>query len=456
MADERAIAVVGSGAAGLGAAFRLQQAGFRVRMFESNGYVGGRMKTIRREGYLIEEGAALFPSTYKNLLGITREAGFGGQVIRSEGIFGFPFDGGIDLIDCDHVITSALRQRALGPIAKAKMLRLIRDCLRYRKGVLTGDLSRLADADVESVADYSDRVLSPEILQYVVGPALRGIAGEEPNRLSVLDLFYTLNLFLGRMRPLVFRDGVSTYAERLTRRWDVELNTRVRTVEEDAAGVSLTIVSPEGTRTDRFAGCILAIPPTAVCETYAALDDERTAFLRQTKSTPSVNINVALRRANPDLRWANLQVPTSVSPDLLAIVQFHRYGPGRAPQGKGQIGVYSAPELSARLMNQPDDVCAQEIMRRVDKVCPGLVDDVEFVHVNRWDPILFVSWPGYYKELRRFQELSAKRDQRIRLAGDYFTVSSMNGATASGETAARALIRHLSHAPTPGSERLPA
>jgi hypothetical protein len=32
----------------------------------------------------------------------------------------------------------------------------------------------------------------------------------------------------------------------------------------------------------------------------------------------------------------------------------------------------------------------------------------------------------------------------------------MNGATASGETAARALIRHLSHAPTPGSERLPA
>jgi hypothetical protein len=59
--------------------------------------------------------------------------------------------------------------------------------------------------------------------------------------------------------------------------------------------------------------------------------------------------------------------------------------------------------LSARLMNQPDDVCAQEIMRRVDKVCPGLVDDVEFVHVNRWDPILFVSWPGYYKELRRFR-----------------------------------------------------
>ena len=87
MADERAIAVVGSGPAGLGAAFRLQQAGFRVRMFESNGYVGGRMKTTRREGYLIEEGAALFPSTYKNLLGITRDAGFGDQVIRSEGIF---------------------------------------------------------------------------------------------------------------------------------------------------------------------------------------------------------------------------------------------------------------------------------------------------------------------------------------------------------------------------------
>jgi phytoene dehydrogenase-like protein len=52
----KAVAVVGSGAAGLAAAFRLQEAGHRVRLFERNTRLGGKMLTTRREGFTLEEG----------------------------------------------------------------------------------------------------------------------------------------------------------------------------------------------------------------------------------------------------------------------------------------------------------------------------------------------------------------------------------------------------------------
>ncbi|HEY1967072.1 MAG TPA: FAD-dependent oxidoreductase [Pseudonocardia sp.] len=50
------IAVVGSGAAGLAAAFRLREAGHHVRLIERNDRLGGKMLTTRREGFTLEEG----------------------------------------------------------------------------------------------------------------------------------------------------------------------------------------------------------------------------------------------------------------------------------------------------------------------------------------------------------------------------------------------------------------
>src|SRR5690606_9738247 len=55
------VAVVGAGPAGLAAAYHLARAGRTVRVLEAAEAVGGRMRTLREHGCLIDTGAEMLP-----------------------------------------------------------------------------------------------------------------------------------------------------------------------------------------------------------------------------------------------------------------------------------------------------------------------------------------------------------------------------------------------------------
>ncbi|NKE63475.1 FAD-dependent oxidoreductase, partial [Lentzea sp. PSKA42] len=57
------VAVIGAGVAGLTTAFRLRSSGRDVRVFEAADVVGGRMTTVREDGFLIDTGAEQIPAT---------------------------------------------------------------------------------------------------------------------------------------------------------------------------------------------------------------------------------------------------------------------------------------------------------------------------------------------------------------------------------------------------------
>jgi hypothetical protein len=77
------------------------------------------------------------------------------------------------------------------------------------------------------------------------------------------------------------------------------------------------------------------------------------------------------------------------------------------------------------------------------------------VLVNRWTFVCVRTYPGYYKEVGRFQALRRERDRRVQLAGDFYSSSNANTATAAGEAAARVLLATLGRptAPTAAASR---
>ena len=58
------VAIVGAGLSGLTAGYRLQTAGWQVDVFEAANSPGGRVQTVRRDGYAIDTGASALGSTY--------------------------------------------------------------------------------------------------------------------------------------------------------------------------------------------------------------------------------------------------------------------------------------------------------------------------------------------------------------------------------------------------------
>lgn len=433
------VAVVGAGPSGLAAAFRLQQAGHRVRLFEANHYVGGKLRTSRRNGFLIEEGAAIMPTGYRHFLGVAEEAGLAGEIVPGGAMFGFARDGQIHYLDANHLMRSAVRFKLIPRRSLPALGRLVADTFRMRHKLSFEDLSQAATADFETAGDYARRRLNPEILEYLVDPTVRGLVGTSAENVSNVDFLFSFSKFVGN-KFVAFREGMSSYTERLARRFTVELETPVTRVEEAGATVRVSWNGPDGDRSEDFAGCVVAIPARQAVQILSNLDSARKEFLRSVRYTKMVNVTVALSCAPAAVPATYIQVPASVHEGLIGVLLDHNRAPGRVPTGKGLLSLYVTTEWAEELIDEGDDVITKRLLDALETVLPRASDDVEFTVVHRWDPMVVQSRVGQYRRLKAFNEISNANDRLVQLAGDYFSSSNINSATAAGERAARALL----------------
>jgi oxygen-dependent protoporphyrinogen oxidase len=164
--------------------------------------------------------------------------------------------------------------------------------------------------------------------------------------------------------------------------------------------------------------------------------------MERARYTKMVNASVALTRP-PTERSMYLQVPRSVHPGLIGIEFEHNKAPGRAPAGKGLVALFSGASWADELIDEDDDLVAKRLLDAADQVVPGLSTGVEFATVFRWDPMVLVSRPGYWRELQQFHQLRRADDRLVQLAGDWFCCSNLNSAAAAGQRAARDLTAVL-------------
>ena len=83
MADANNIAVIGGGISGLACAYRLQQLGVPVTLFEAEDRVGGLIGTVEKDGFLFESGPQSFQGT-EALLDLIRELGIEGELCKAD------------------------------------------------------------------------------------------------------------------------------------------------------------------------------------------------------------------------------------------------------------------------------------------------------------------------------------------------------------------------------------
>ncbi len=74
--------VVGGGIAGLTAALRLAQAGRRVTLLEASDAFGGKIRTDRIDGFLLEAGPDSFMTARPSALVLARELGLSDRLVE--------------------------------------------------------------------------------------------------------------------------------------------------------------------------------------------------------------------------------------------------------------------------------------------------------------------------------------------------------------------------------------
>ena len=436
------IFIVGAGPSGLAAAWRLRAQGHHPVVLESRDRVGGQLLTVKRDGFLMEAGTTILPQAYEDVMNLVREAGMLNELVPANSLMGFLRDGELHTLRADRLALDATRTKLLSPAAKLKVVKLLPDLIRLRRVLSYEDLSMAAKFDVESPLAYATRVgLGDELYDYLVEPAIRGGAGVPGDRISVVEFFFLWTKVLGT-KLFAFKDGYSSFPQRLARDLDVRLSTTVNEVIEHSNGVTITWDGPNGHETHEGAGAIVSAMGNLVPGLVPQLPESRKQFLRELNYTHCVNVNFALSKP-PAAQPAFVVAPRPEAPELFAAILEHNKAPGRVPEGKGLVSLYGMNDWSARHMDADDETCIRDILADGGtRIVPGIDEHIEFARVNRWYPVLVYSHPGLYRALGRFHAARDRRS-RIHLAGSYNSSGNVNTAVAAGERAARELAAAL-------------
>jgi oxygen-dependent protoporphyrinogen oxidase len=435
------VVVVGAGISGLTAAFRLHRAGHEVVVLEATGDVGGKMSSLRIDGFTVNRAANILPSSYSALQALIREVGLGDQISRGPAVLGIHRDGTLRTLRASGagMLLDGLRTDLLSPGSKLLLRHLATDALRMKSSMSYENLGAASRFDVESAADYCARRLNSEIEQYLVEPVIRALFTSNADRVSVVDFFFAALNFIGSglMR---YPGGIDFLVRALAAELDVRTMATVHQVEHSTTGVTVTWSGPDGEHVESADACVLAVTGCLVPGLYAQLDPvQRQILTEELEYCVTYAGHFGLTRRPPGDTHV-IPVPSRVDPGLCVISFDHNNSPESAPEGKGLLSTYWLHEWSLARRDSSDEVVVKEMLESLDKVLPGVGADVEMTHLDRWDPAVVRSYPGMYARVGAF---AARIDTgaRVQLAGDYLTASSTNGCAVSGELAAQRLLR---------------
>jgi len=436
-------AVVGAGLSGLTAAYRLQQQGWVVTVFEADDVVGGRVRTVERDGYRLDTGATGLAETYEAYLSLTAELGIRDQIVPASPSIGIYRDGQIHHLRLDRIALSGLRTKLLSNRAKLRALRLGYDVgLAKLKGRLDySDMRKAARLDVRSARDYATSTLGTELSEYLCEPVVRMMLIADGDEVSVVELFSGLaNIFSSRICSL--RGGQGRLPKLLAGSLDVRLCCPVEQVADAGDHVEVTWRSADGNGTaTRFDACVISAPlPVAaeICPDRASVLGPLNEALGYTQCL-SVAVATRVPTQSPALV---VELPPREDATVALMFLNHNKCPDRAPAGRGLIECCWEARASARSFDATDDEISRRTLATVLRVFPELEGQIEFTHVTRWRRALPHTRIGSYKLIG---ELNARIDpnSRIQFAADYMSAAGQNTAVEFGGRAAAALTATL-------------
>ncbi|MCT2589619.1 FAD-dependent oxidoreductase [Streptomyces sp. N2-109] len=411
------VAVIGGGISGLSAAYRLQEAGRTVQLFESEDEPGGRMRTHRQDGYVIDAGTqTLSQHGYAATWQLIRDLGMdSGEVVKIKSLvslwrggkahpgvghwYGSLSGGGLTMRG-----SMALTRATMGLLPKAKKF----------------DVRRPADSPVgvQTVAEFG-RPYGKEVTDYVLQPGVGTAWGWDPERTCAAPLLSTMIATRGLMGWRAYRDGMDALARKLAERVSVTYGRELREVKELATGAEL--VFADGDRlTARHV--LLALPAPQARRLYPSMPEDEKAFVDAAGYAPMIRVSCLLDKPLEFARRGitphtyTLLLPSCEDDTLSGITLEHNKTGNRAPAGKGLVTLLTTPRVTAELMERPDSDVLSALLPGAEKYLPGFGKALRSTLVHRFPYAAAEATPESASEQAAFLRRPART---IEYAGDW-------------------------------------
>ncbi|TCI53384.1 protoporphyrinogen oxidase [Exiguobacterium sp. SH1S21] len=372
------IAIIGGGITGMAAAYYAKQAGAHVTLYESSDRIGGKIKTVYRDGFVLECGPDGYMARKPTLTELITELGLDEQLVRSQTGTSYIY------------VRNKLRQMPNGSVMgiPTKFWPMVKtDLFTWRGKARAGMdlvLPRVYAGEDISLDTFFRTRLGSEVVESMIEPLLSGIYNGTLQDMSIESTFpqfitieqKTRSLILGMkaltppvqagVKPreagkfLSLQNGLGILIEALRPSIDrLYTGTRVASVRPHE------IELEDGT-IEQFDGIILATSPNALGPILGVPEAER---LSQLKRTSSITVLAAFDEKDvAALDGTGYVIAKAEANALTACSWMHKKWPHMAPKGKALLRVYIGSDHVPDLLAATDQAVAEFALNELRKI----------------------------------------------------------------------------------------
>lgn len=419
------IGIIGSGISGVTAAFLLKNKGFEVVLFEKSERVGGNVKTIEINDFLIEYAPnSLLKSP--RLVDLIKALNLESEVIAA------------NAANKKRYVLQKGKLKSL-PMSLAKMAASDYFSWRAKLRLLREPFIKSKSPPNESVAAFFERRLGREIVERAADPFIAGIYAGSPETLSVRAAFPRLyelektygSLLVGSLRSKAeqadknfprtfsFANGVQTLTDRLAENLgeSVRTNTEVTSIEKTAKD-KWFVKTNFGD--EIFDALIISTPAEPAAKIIGNLDASLSEQLRKIYYPPVAMVFFGTKKENVEqnLDGFGFLVPSLERRRILGTIWNSAVFPNRAPDGYHLLTTFVGGARNAEMFSKSDDEILETVYAELRDIL-GLRCIPEFTHIKRWHKAI----PQYilgYEETEKSIEQFENKNRGIHFCSNFY------------------------------------
>ncbi len=402
----------------MAAAYYAKQAGAHVTLYEASDRIGGKIKTVYRDGFVLECGPDGYMARKPTLTELITELGLDDDLVRS-------------MTGTSYIyVRNRLRQMPAGSVMgiPTKFWPMVKTDLFTWRGKFRAGMDLVlprvyAGSDISLDTFFRAR-LGSEVVEAMIEPLLSGIYNGTLDDMSIESTFpqfitieqKTRSLILGMkaltppvqagVKPreagkfLSLGQGLGVLIEALRPSIDrLCLETRVAAVRPHE------VVLEDG-RVESFDGIVLATSPNALGPLLGLPEAERLSSL---KRTSSITVLAAFEKADVEaLDGTGYVIAKGEGNALTACSWMHKKWPHMAPENKALLRVYIGSAFVPDLLTESDDTIADFALRELRKI--QHVGTPIFTRVERHVDTMPQYEVGHKQYVRAFEETMSSLD----------------------------------------------
>lgn len=453
----RRVAVIGAGAAGLAAAWRLQLAGAGVDVYEAAAHAGGLLRTEALCGLHVDSAVQLVSSTYTRLFALATEAGARELLVGSSGHDALWRNGRAQEITYGSIASMAVTG-ALPAMLKLKLATKYAPFLTMQLGRLDANDPAGTGGDRhdgESIAAWGHRELGADFVELLTYPLLAAYYGSTPEQTSAA-LYHALARVGMDVQVYAVTGGVASLAKAVAQALaskgaNIHMRTTVASLKNTEDGKwRIACAVDTGRESRSYDSVVVATSPLSAWKLVTSIHAEYTSgdthvpplarWLEGVRTHAAATVGLAVD-GTMRTPYFGLSLPRATPPGdrIVAITMQQNKPAGLIPPGSSALVLFPSPAVVERVSHMSADEALAYFGPSLERIYPGLLPRVRGAAVYAGDARYRDMGPGFIHRIQEFRGLTMP--QGLAIAGDYTHVPTVEGAVRSGERAAAAVMR---------------